>query len=791
MEGRIPDLEYDGMTISAIDLDVGGDTRKLNTSLRITDFVSGSAAPIPLLEAKVRMYDDSLFVAAAVEGDTSGQKLRIGLTATEINGNYRAIIDDKFVLNDDEWQVTNNNAIIYDNQTLQIENLSLKKNRQEISINTRQKMAGEQDYPIAVAFSNFKVSEISDLLDQPDAFYEGRVNGEAIVRDYQNNLHYEVDMNVTEIALNEEPVGDLSIQAEQASGSKIINIAANLSGQNNDMAVKGTYNIPTNQIDLDANIAGIEMRLLDPFMADLIKESRGKVNGEFAIAGTPDELAVNGQMTFNEVSTVVEMLGIRYAIQQQPTVTVSNTLVDLGSINLVDENNNTATFSGQVKHEFFTDFLLDLKLNTDRFQVLNTTVDDNELYYGQLFASASVNITGDALEPSVNVVSARTLSGSKLFIQPLSFEAAIAQEDFIIFANPADYEQDTTISINEVYEINNTGVDLLMNLAVTDDAELQIIIDPTTGDKLVARGNANVTVEMNPAGDVAVTGNYVLTSGTYNLNYQGVLKKEFVIQPGSNISLVGDPLNSRFDISAIYTAKTTTYELVTNEANLSASEESATKQRTEINVVMQMLGTLDEPLINFDIRLPESLSSTVSSTVARKLSQLKENETEMNKQVFGLLLLGSFITPQSGGGSIAGVGQSAALRSASNLISNQLNSLADRFVKGVDLTFGVDSYQNKYAGDSGGTVTELQVGLSKSLFDDRLSVTVGGNVNVGSSAITGGNNTAISSEFVVEYKLTEAGNYLFRVFRRPDVTDILSQDNDYKTGVGLIFQKTF
>ena len=123
-----------------------------------------------------------------------------------------------------------------------------------------------------------------------------------------------------------------------------------------------------------------------------------------------------------------------------------------------------------------------------------------------------------------------------------------------------------------------------------------------------------------------------------------------------------------------------------------------------------------------------------------------------------------------------------------------MNRLADRLVKGVDVNIGVESYQSEYEqANSGSTITELQLGVSKQLFNDRLSVQVGGNVNVNSEnslLVQGANFSSLSGNFVLEYKLTENGNYRLRVFRR-DNYDVLNQTNTPQTGVGVTFRKSF
>src|SRR5690606_25440448 len=70
------------------------------------------------------------------------------------------------------------------------------------------------------------------------------------------------------------------------------------------------------------------------------------------------------------------------------------------------------------------------------------------------------------------------------------------------------------------------------------------------------------------------------------------------------------------------------------------------KQRIPFNTLLKMTGELLKPIISFDIEVDGNnpgVSSDVISMVDSKLSQLRTEQSEMNKQVFALLLLNRFM----------------------------------------------------------------------------------------------------------------------------------------------------
>jgi hypothetical protein len=161
----------------------------------------------------------------------------------------------------------------------------------------------------------------------------------------------------------------------------------------------------------------------------------------------------------------------------------------------------------------------------------------------------------------------------------------------------------------------------------------------------------------------------------------------------------------------------------------------------------------------------------------------------MNKQVFSLLLFNSFFPSASAGNLLVGQGEKIALSSVSNLITNQLNKLANKLVKGVEINIDLDSYQTQN-GLSGNreVLSDLQVELSKILFNDRLKVSAGTNIGLNATDSQGFSN--IAGDFVLEYRLTESGRYLLKVFRKSDF-DVLKDENTARNGVGFSAKRTF
>jgi len=158
--------------------------------------------------------------------------------------------------------------------------------------------------------------------------------------------------------------------------------------------------------------------------------------------------------------------------------------------------------------------------------------------------------------------------------------------------------------------------------------------------------------------------------------------------------------------------------------------------------------------------------------------------------VFALLILGRFIS-ESPLASASGTDELSdyARSSASQILSAQLNRLSERYIAGVNLNVGLESYQDYSSGSAEGR-TQLQLALSKQLFDDRVTVQVGGNVDIEGRRSQENSLNNFAGDLKVLYKLTENGRWQLQAFRQNTYEGAIDGDIT-KTGAGVVFTIDF
>src|SRR3970040_1978753 len=201
-----------------------------------------------------------------------------------------------------------------------------------------------------------------------------------------------------------------------------------------------------------------------------------------------------------------------------------------------------------------------------------------------------------------------------------------------------------------------------------------------------------------------------------------------------------------------------------------------------------MTGELMNPAISFDIVLPEgnnSVSTEIINTTQAKLTQLRQQPDELNKQVFALLLLNRFIgenqfASEAGRENVS----SLARESVSKILSQQLNNLAGDLISGVELNFDLNTSDDYTTGQRANR-TDLNVGISKKLLNDRLKVTVGSSFGIEGPQQVNQNANNIAGDVSLDYQLSKDGRYKIRAYRI-NKYKVALQGEVVETGIAFI-----
>ncbi len=121
-------------------------------------------------------------------------------------------------------------------------------------------------------------------------------------------------------------------------------------------------------------------------------------------------------------------------------------------------------------------------------------------------------------------------------------------------------------------------------------------------------------------------------------------------------------------------------------------------------------------------------------------------------------------------------------------VAGSLNSFLANHIKGVDLTVGANQY-NTVTNGQGGSSMSYSYQMSKSLFDNRFKISVGGNYTTDASADENFSENLIS-DISFEYIIKQTNNLSMyaRLFRHTGYESILEGEVT-ETGVGFVMRR--
>ena len=370
--------------------------------------------------------------------------------------------------------------------------------------------------------------------------------------------------------------------------------------------------------------------------------------------------------------------------------------------------------------------------------------------------------------------------------------------EFVNFSSP-DTIQETGLEqyVGDTIFSKLNWIDLNAVVKIDRSSQFMIDVDPISGDYIQFGGSGNLNLLVQKNQNPRITGTYEFNRGIYEVSFYGLVKKTFEFEPGSIITWSGDPYAAQLSLKATNTIRTASVGLVAREIyGLPDEEKSKYRRSLPYTVEINIAGKVEKPEIKFGIDLPEEQRNGFP-LVDSKLNQLAqpEHESELTRQVFGLLTIGSFIPettgPGGGGDYGSALASTAAINSLNSILTNELNKLSGKYITFADLDIGMQSF-SEMGGGTQSNRTTMDVKLSKKLFNDRVTIEAQSSFDLNNDANKYNNaseQSTVHSDFAIIYDLTEKGDYKLKAFER-SAYDIIYKDTRMG-GVAVIFIKEF
>lgn len=785
LDGFAPRISYAGNELDSIAIHASSNRKKFDFDLLLGEYrfeplmVSG-------IEVSGKLEDDTITHSFTLRDNLNTPKYQIGAQATMVDDQLKAsFLEDEFTLNYESWNVDPENYVLAGFESLWVDNLSLDGKRGKINLQSKETDDQEHE-TLSVDIKDLDILYLLELFEMEEA-YRGRLSLDSRLINPMDLQGFTVEGSLNEVVLSGHKAGDFNVAAIQDDLESTLDFDLEyLSRQETRANITGTY-----EPDYPEGIWEVQLTSEDIFLEEFkgllepgITRFKGRMAADASFSGPLTDPNFDGHIEFKNTGFSTPYTKAYWTLEED-RISFDNKEVKFGGFSLKDSLNNKTTARGQISIEDLYDPRFNLDIKADNFTLLNTRREDNRYFYGSAYLDSDVQIRGSVWEPELSG-SVSLVNGTNLNTELPEFDPqAIGYEGIVEFVDWQRLEDEPGLEI-ERPQVRTffRGVDADLIINIDRQTRLTVTIDPTTGDHLRLQGGGSVNAGIDPAGNLTLAGEYVIQGGGYQMTFYDVVRRRFDIRSGSSITWTGDPYDARVDISAIYTQRTSPEGLF--------PEQTATtyRQPVPIQVFLNMQGTLFEPDISFRLDMPEEAQRAGDGAVYSRIQQVNENESERNKQVFALLVLNRFLPENPMEATAGGAGVAAGARSsASRILTQQLNELSGRYIRGVDLSFDLESYEGLGEEGAAGR-TELQMEVSRRFLEERLEVRVGGQVDLEGERRRESDLSDFAGDVSMEYHLTQDGALRLKGFRQNRYESIL--DGDYvETGISLRFGRDF
>ncbi len=709
---------------------------------------------------------DTLFFRSEFKGGPKGEdyfNLNLYHTINKDNDNVVGLSKSEMKFKDYLWflneEETPNNQIVFDKsfKNFKIDDIVLSHEDQAISLKGTIKDNTNKDLKLS-----FKDVDLYKITPEDDKFvFQGNINGDISFK--QNKAIYKptASLVIDHLNINKTDLGDLKFDIEGDQNLEKFTINSFLENENFELFnAFGNFQIIDKEtvLDMKLKFAKFDLGILSSLGGDVISNIRGLVSGNATIQGNLKKPAINGRLYVEKTGLTIPYLNVDYELNDRSVIDLVGQKFLFRNNTLTDSKFGTkGVLNGSIEHNNFGDWKLDLAVSTKRLLVLNTVDKEDAAYYGTAFIDGNATIKGPTNGLFIKV-EAKSEKGTEVKI-PINYAESVSDNSFVHFLTA---KEKYNIQMGIVEDSRKyKGLELEFDLDITDDAEVEVILDRNSGHGIKGRGFGSLLFKINTLGKFNMWGDFQAYEGSYNFKYGGLIDKKFDVKKGGSISWEGNPMKAQLNLEAVY-------KTIANPAVL--LENSSFNRKVPVEVVIGIRGDLASPEPDFNIEFP-TVSSVLKSEIQYKLNDKDIRQT----QALYLLSTGGFLSPE-------GVSQSdfsgSLFETASSLLGGIIKSDNEKFKVGLNYI----SADRRIGKETDGRF----VATISSKVNER--ITINGKVGVPFGGI---NESAIVGDLEIQYRVNEDGTLNLRLFNRENDINYIGQGIGYTQGVGVTYEVDF
>lgn len=782
-------LKMRGMSFSGMSLNVAsGDSTPFTTRLRVDRFASGDLLLDTLtfgvmqrgrqLNYLLRMannpgrMDDAAMIAVYgnildnvalvkfLQKNREGKSgFDFGLKASLEDSTIAVRMLENPVLGFNRWQVNPDNYIAYRLNRELFADFSLTRDGQQFAVRSD---AGAEPGAVTLHVAGIDIASTLKLfLGAPP--FSGTFGADLSLRVGGGAVGANGSVSLAELGYENQRIGNAELAFRYGQGEqRQQQLSAKLSLDGAEaLSVDGVYRggDTENPLGLTVSIPGLPLAPANAFLPPDAVRLSGALQGKLTLAGTSAKPKIDGALHFAGTQVQVPMIGTTFGLGTEKIV-IDSSRVRFTGYRIIAPNKKPLTIDGEVDIADFADITTDLRIAATDFQFINVAKNRGSMVYGQGYMDMEATVKGEIddlmIRGSVDLLRGTEVNYVMQDAPPELKNRAQNMVTFVSFSDTVSQRQDRPVPVLDI-----AGMDVLMNVNVDNSVRMAVNLSADGENRVDLQGGGNLTYSMNRLGDSRFSGKYVVTGGTVRYNPPVISQKIFKITQGSYVEWIGQIADPTLNITAVETVRT----------SVTADDGQGSSRPVNFNISINIRNTLENLSVTFDLSAPEDL------TIQNQLSSLTAEQRAT--QAMSLLVYNTY----SGPGTTAKVNSANPLNS---FIEKELNQWASNSLKGVDLSFGIDTYDDAASGGVNSR-TDYSYQLSKSLFNNRVKAVIGGKFSTDADPTENLKENLID-DVALEYQLTKRDNMFLKIFRHTGYESILEGEIT-ETGVGFVIRK--
>lgn len=667
-----------------------------------------------------------------------------------------------------QWLVNEGNFVKYDFRTRHVDAM-LRMRSEQSSLAIFTEHAGDADGHLHGVDENLVV-QLSDIRLQDWITFnpfappvKGNLSADVRLNYHDSHLVANGKLSLADLYYGRKKVGDFDAGLSMRTSPGGV-VSADL-----DLAVNGTKALTlsgalndstrTSPFLLDLTMIHFPLSTVNPFIPGLATLS-GTLNGKMNVSGEMTAPLLDGYMQFDSTAVLVDMLGTLFHLSPEKIPVDHNTL-RISGFSVTACNDNPLSINGEVKLKSLTDMALDLAFRARNMQIVNATrASKGSQAYGKAFIDLDATARGslDYLDVYARL---QLNSGSNVTYVMADAQDVIQSQatgDMVRFVN---FNDTTVVAAADSIAPSGMLLNLSALVTVASGTTVSIDLDAKGQNKVQLQSQGTLDYSLSPMQtDGRLTGRLNISKGFVRYTPPLMSEKLFEFDDNSYVAFTGDMLDPKLNIHAV------------DHIRANVTQEGQNSRLIYFDVSLAVTGSLNNMNVVFD------MSTNDDVTIANELQSMSPSQRA--SQAMNMLLYNVYTGP----GTKANANLSG--NPLYSFLTSQLNSWAANTIKGVDVSFGIDQYDRTDQGVSRQTMS-YSYRVSKSLFNDRFKIAVGGNY---STDVDADQNLAqnLFNDISLEYTLNKAGTMYIKIFRHTGFESILEGEIT-QTGVGFVYKR--